>query len=196
MKISLIGNCQMKALTWFIQQLNEDFDVRYIWTPIGMGRFALGQTLRKRSTPTIVDATAAQNYISASDYIIYQPIRPDRIKRYNHEDIQSYGTTSKLISVGCFYYKRSRGKGTNTEKYEQDTGIVGMKERADKFNLDIQPHKIIEKHGAGRLSTRMALHPSCLYFLELTREICTITGWDYYNDDQYDQYLKKQWPYG
>ena len=34
MKISLIGNCQIKALTWFTQQLNSDFDVKYIWTDL------------------------------------------------------------------------------------------------------------------------------------------------------------------
>ena len=30
MKISLLGNCQTKALTWYIQQLNLDFDVKWI----------------------------------------------------------------------------------------------------------------------------------------------------------------------
>jgi len=28
MKISLIGNCQTMALTWYLKQLNKDFDVK------------------------------------------------------------------------------------------------------------------------------------------------------------------------
>lgn len=34
------------------------------------------------------------------------------------------------------------------------------------------------------------------YFLELVREICSKTGWNYYSDEQYNQYLKKGYPFG
>ena len=34
------------------------------------------------------------------------------------------------------------------------------------------------------------------YFLELVREICIKTGWDYYSKEQYNQYLKEGYPFG
>ena len=103
MKISLIGNCQMKGLAWYIQQLDSNFDVKYIWTDIGMGFFAKENVFNDKSTPTIINTKASQNRLLESDYIIYQPIRPSRIKDFNYEDIQKYKDNAKLISIGCFY---------------------------------------------------------------------------------------------
>ena len=192
MKISLIGNCQIKALTWYIQELNSDFDVKYIWVDIGMGAWSKKNVFQGKSTPTIVDTKVSQDRLLESDYIIYQPIRPSRIKDFNYEDIQKYNAQSKLISIGCFYHRKP------TCKREYDASkiqILGMKERAKQFKLDIQPHKIIEQHGVGAVSTNHAYHPKALYFLELAGQICAKTGWDYYSEKQYNQYLKEGYPF-
>ena len=196
MKISLIGNCQTKALSWYIQQLNSDFDVKYIWTDIGMGLWAQNNFFKGKLTPTIVNIKAAQNRLLESDYIIYQPIRPSRIKNFNYEDIKKYKTKSQLISIGCFYCQNPTEKIVDKKKYEEKSGLLGMKQRADKFKLDIQVHKIIELHGVDAVSTDIAYHPKALYFIELVREICVKTGWDYYSDEQYNQYLKEGYPFG
>ena len=197
MNISLIGNCQIKALTWYTQQLNSNFDVKYIWTDIGMDLWGKKNVFKGNLTPTIIDTQASQDRLSKSDYIIYQPIRPSRIKNFNYEDIQKYKDNAKLISIGCFYCKNINTKYlTNTQEYKARTGLLGMKERAEKFSLDIQPHKIIEQHGVDAMATDTAYHPQALYFLELVREICVKTGWDYYSDEQYNRYLKQGYPFG
>jgi hypothetical protein len=73
-----------------------------------------------------------------------------------------------------------------------------MIERAAKYNIDIPAYKLTEKHGS---SIKMndptkPRHPNTVYFLELIREICIITGWDYYSNEQYNQYLKEGFPFG
>jgi len=197
MKITLIGNCQTKALTWYIQQLNSDFDVKYIYTDIGMNDFAKKNHFNGRPTPTIINHKEAKSRLADSNYVIYQPIRPSRVKYFNYKDIQKYVAKSRLISVGCFYCKNVNTTVNNNRKeYEEKTGLLGMKQRADRFRLDIQPHKIIEELGLGAVSTNNAYHPKALYFIELVREICKKTEWKYYSDDQYDQYLKEGYPFG
>tara|TARA_B110000305_G_scaffold194789_1_gene219025 strand:- start:879 stop:1142 length:264 start_codon:yes stop_codon:yes gene_type:complete len=75
--------------------------------------------------------------------------------------------------------------------------LKGMEERAVRFNIDIPAHKIIEKHGAKiTMQEGEARHPHVFYFLELVREICALTGWNYYSDKQYNQYLKEGYPFG
>ena len=214
MKISLIGNCQIKGLAWYLQRINSHFDVQYIWTDIGMGCWAKSQYCPfvprrgrdDRHVPTIENAIQAQARLLDSDYIIYQPIRPSRIQDFNYEDIQKYGGNAKLtsvgcfaklISVGCFYCVNTYTTAlTDNKEYEERTGLLGMKERAEKFNLDIQAHKIIEECGVDAIATDHAYHPKALYFLELVKRICEKTGWDYYNAEQHAKYLKEGFPFG
>jgi len=70
-----------------------------------------------------------------------------------------------------------------------------MIDRANKYNIDIPAHKIIEKHGS-KIQIQRKNHPKVFYFLELVREICKKTDWDYYSDEQYNQYLKEGYPFG
>lgn len=198
MKITLIGNCVNKALTWYIQQLNSDFDVKYIWTDIGMKDFALADRFKGKPTPTIVDTEEAKKRLSESDYIIYHPIRPSRIKYFNYEDIQQYKTSKcKLIPIGVFYLDIGDPNSDNKhDKYIEKTGLIGIKERAQKHNMEIKIHKIIEKYDPADLATSNKYHPKVLFMLELVREICKLTGWKFYSDEQYDQYMKIKYPFG
>lgn len=70
-----------------------------------------------------------------------------------------------------------------------------MIERAKKFNIDIPAHKIIEKHRS-KIKVELPHHPRVFYFLELVREICALTGWDYYSEELYNKCLKKGYPFG
>ena len=196
MKITLLGNCQTKALTWYIQQLDQRFDVKWIWTDIGMDDWAKKQKFRGKSIPTISSTQHAKDILNDSGYIIYQPIRPSRIPDFNYEDIQRYGNSAKLISIGCFYCQKPDEEIIDKKIYQEKTGLIGMKERAKEFQLDIPPHKIIEKYGVDKVATENAYHPRALYFLELVRQICTEISWNYYSDEQYNKYLKEGYPFG
>jgi hypothetical protein len=73
--------------------------------------------------------------------------------------------------------------------------LSGMIRRAKKLNIDIPAHKIIKKYGC-KITMQQENHPHVFYFLELVREICTKTGWNYYSEKQYNQYLKEGYPFG
>ena len=198
MKITLLGNCVNKALTWYIQQLDKDFDVCYIWTDIGMGGFAKRNRFGGKLTPTITDTEEAKKRLSESDVIIYHPIRPTRIKYFNYEDIKQYKTSKcKLIPIGVFFLDKVDPIRDNDEdKYIEKTGLIGIKERAEKHNMEIKIHEIIEKYEVDELATNNNYHPKVLFMLELIREICNLTGWKFYSDEQYDQYMKEKYPFG
>jgi len=196
MKVTLLGNCQMKALTWYIQQLNLNFDVKYVWTDIGFERFqgqcAKEDTFGSRTIPTIVDTQLAKERLSNSNYILYNPIQPSRVKHFNYEDIKQYGANSKLIPIGCFYLNRESPSSGNLKM----RGLMKTKERSEKHNMDIHIHKIIMKYRVDQMATHNKYHPKVLYFLELVREICTLTGWNYYSDEQYNEYSRQRFPFG
>lgn len=70
-----------------------------------------------------------------------------------------------------------------------------MVKRAEEFNIDIPAHKIIEKHRS-EIKIYTVHHPKVFYFLELVREICTLTGWNYYSEEKYTKLFKKGYPFG
>lgn len=197
MKITIIGNCVNKALTWYIQQLNKDFDVKYIWTIPGVSK---DDFFKNKLAPTITNTNEAKKRLSDSDFIIYHPIQPTRVKYFNYKDIKKYETENcKLIPIGVFFLDRSDPSRDNTQstcKYLKKRGLLGIKERAEKHNMEIKIHKIIEKYEPDELTTNNSYHPKVLFILELVREICKLTGWQFYSEEQYDQYITTKYPFG
>jgi len=215
MKITLLGNCQTRALTWYIQQINVNYDVK--WVCIERLKKMGGGWLRSGSGDKFIgiisDTREAINRLKLSDYVIFQHIRPETSENYNVDQIKKHAKNAELISISSFLYK--------PDDPEQKS-LKGMIERAEEFNIDIPAHKIIEKHGVkidtqkriinkrrfqSRIQTiiedrgceiivKQGNHPKVFYFLELVREICELTGWEYYNDEQYNQYLKDGYPFG
>jgi hypothetical protein len=187
MKITLLGNCQTKALTWYIQQLNENFDVKWL-QPEFAREFAWARPgiFREKSTPTITGTENSIERLKRSSFLIYQPISPATSKNFNFEKIKSYNPECNFISISSFFYE---------PEDSQEEALKGMIDRANKYNIDIPAHKIIEKHGA-KIEVQQKNHPKVFYFLELVREICKKTGWDYYSDEQYNQYLEEGYPFG
>ena len=191
MKITLLGNCQTKALTWYIQQLNSNFDVKWVQAEFARGSsWAQPGIFRKKLIPTITGTEDSIQRLKGSSFLIYQPISPATSKNFNFEKIKSYNPECHFISINSFYFYPD---------CQQKTGLPGMINRAKLFNIDIPAHKLVEKHGSNitiEPSTQDPSHPTVFYLLELVREICAKTGWDYYSDIQYNQYLKEGYPFG
>jgi hypothetical protein len=188
MKITLLGNCQTKALTWYIQQINLNFDVKWIcieyFREIGEGW--IKNKFNGKFVETISDTSAAIGRLKLSDYVIFQHLRTQTSENYNLKKIKMYAKNAKLISISRMFYQPD----DPSQKL-----LKGMIKRAKKFNIDIPAHKIIEKHGS-KITMQEINHPHVFYFLELVKEICVKTGWDYYTDEKYDQYLKEGYPFG
>lgn len=189
MKITLLGNCQTKALTWYIEQLNENFDVKWICIDIfGKAGWALTKNFKGKDIPIIFNQNESAKRLKDTDYIIYQHIKPERSKLYNSNIIEKYVSYAQLISISSYIYD----SGSLGKKY-----LKGMVDRANQYSIDIPAHKIIQKHRSKITTTQdLASHPGVFYFLELVREICKKTGWDYYSEEQYNQYLKEGYPFG
>ena len=190
-KITLLGNCQTKALSWYIKQIDLSFDVQWVCLEI----FVEGWGPRPRLygqkvypiTKVITDPCKAIQRLKSSDVIIYQIINEKTSKHYNQEKLSSYiNPNCRAISISSFYYLP---KHPNGELFK------GMVERAKKFNIDIPAHKIIEKHRS-KIKVKMLHHPKVFYFLELVREICKLTGWNYYSEEKYTELFKKGYPFG
>jgi hypothetical protein len=162
--------------------VQPEFGRGYGWAKPGI--------FRKKPTPTITGTEDSMQRLKRSSFLIYQPISPATSKNFNFEKIKSYNPECYFISISSFYFDPD---------CPRQTGLSGMIDRAKRFNIDIPAHKLIEKHGSNikiEPSTQTPAHPTAFYFLELVREICAKTGWDYYSDDQYNQYLKEGYPFG
>jgi len=188
MKITLIGNCQTKALSWYIQQLDQSFCVK--WIRIAKFSKALwaqeqppyGSRFYGKSINIIADIRKSKERLLESDYVIYQNLKILTSLNYHSKVIKKYSPNAKFISISSFYYKHG--------------SILGMKKRAKELKIDIPAHKMIKKHGSKIKAMGRHLHPNAFYFLELVREICEITNWPYYDDKVYNQYLKEGFPFG
>jgi len=185
MKITLLGNCQTMALTFYLQQLNKDFDVQWIQLHGELGKKIASEANHwGKKITKISSIETGIDRLQQSDYVIFQHLRLNTSPHYNFKQLKKHVTKGKLISISSFYY-------------DPDTqqGLFGMINRAKKENIDIPAHKIIEKHGS-KIKIHKQNHPRVFYFLELVREICAKTGWNYYSDEQYNQYLKEGYPFG
>jgi len=193
-KISLIGNCQTLALTWYLQQLNKDFDVQWIQLAGELGnKIASESNAWGKKITKIVSIETGINRLQQSDYVIFQHLKIKTSPHYNLEELKKHVTKGKLISISSFFYDPSDPERFNLKR---------MKQIANKLKIDVSAHKIIEKHGSKITVEKSAKghnkinHPQAFYFLEVVRGICAKTGWDYYSDEQYNQYLKEGYPFG
>jgi hypothetical protein len=134
----------------------------------------------------ITDIQEATNRLQSSDHLIFQHLQSESSENYNLEKIKIHAKNAKLISISSMFY--------NPDDPEQKH-LNGMIERAEKYNIDIPAHKIIQKHGS-KITMQQINHPKVYYFLELVREICAKTGWNYYSEEQYNQYLEEGYPFG
>lgn len=193
MKITLFGNCQTKALSWYIEQLDQSFDVQWICIERFIGeRWVLREKWNGKSfkdqPKVIANTQEAIKRLQSSDYVIYQNIKKESSDNYNARQLQKHVTDGKLLSISSMFYDPDDPR---------EVMLKGMIERAEEYNIDIPAHKIIEKHGSKiTMKSGKNHHPQIFYFLELVREICIKTGWNYYSNKQYKQFLKEAWPFG
>lgn len=184
--ITLLGNCQTKALSWYIQQLDLNFDVKWISIEKFLTGWGPARMFYEKPINVITDIQEATKRLQSSDYLIFQHLHSGSSENYNLEKIKMYAKNAKLISISSMFYE--------PDDLEQKL-LKGMMQRAEDYNIDIPAHKIIEKHGS-KITMKQNNHPHVFYFLELVREICTLTGWNYYSDEQYNEYSRQRFPFG
>lgn len=186
MNITLLGNCQTKALSWYIEQLDQSVDVRWICIEKFLPDWGWRTQFRGKPINIITDVQEGTKRLQSSDYVIFQHIQPRISDNYNTEQLKKYVAGDRLISISSMFYDPADPE----QKY-----FKGMVTRAEKSEITIPAHKLIEKHG-DKITMQDENHPNSFYFLELVRGICGIIGLEYYSDEQYNQYLKDGYPFG
>lgn len=189
-KIALLGNCQTKALSWYINRLPLNIDVRFICMyaefPNKTDGWCEDSYHRGEYISVITDLSKSIEFLKEADFIIYQHIKPETTKYFNYMKIQEYKKQScKLISISSFVYDE-----------DSPETLIGMKERAIKFNINIPAHKILETHSDVIKKLEDKRHPNVYYLLEVVRQICKIANWNFYNDINYNYYIKRGYPWG
>ena len=186
MKITVIGNCQTKALSWYVDQLDQSVDVKWICIEKFLPDWGSQTEFQGKPINVITDVQEGIKRLQSSDYVIFQHIQINTSDNYNTDQLKKHVTRGKLISINSMFY----------DPTDPDQKLLkGMIERAEIFNIDIPAHKIIDKHGS-KITMWAKNHPNVFYFLELVREICNKIDLDYYSDKQYNQYLQKGYPFG
>lgn len=209
--ITLIGNCQAKALCWFIRQLNDSFDVKYICPEyFTKWPFFSSNCLYDKPINTITDTDSGINRLKTSSCVIYQILDRGISEHFRQKNIQQYATEATLISISSFHWHPKHPEF-----------LDGMINRMNKFKIDIPAPSLIEKHPGliklgpirdtgyramnneaySKLSESEAIkthsrHPNAFYFLELVREICNHAGWEFYSDELYSELLDHGFPFG
>lgn len=194
MNITLVGNCQTKALAWYVQQINPSFDVKWIQNRAQLeSPWATSDCFEGKHVPTLTKPEDAIKRLKESSLVIHQ-ILSRKASDYFHTDlIRTYNPDCMFITISVFYLQPD---------HPDMPGLSGMIERETKHNHDIKAHKIFQEH-SDRINIQFTQtgdpvpnHPTCVYFLEVMRKLCEITGWDYYTDEQYNQYLEEKYPFG
>jgi hypothetical protein len=77
MNITLLGNCQTLALTWYFQELNSNFNV--VWIQFEKAEHLKNAMLKDyckgKFISIISDINKGIERLKCSDYIIYQPMQ-------------------------------------------------------------------------------------------------------------------------
>ena len=145
-------------------------------------------SFRGKPVPTVVEKENGIERVMDSSFLIYQHLSSGASDEFNSEKIKLYNPACNFISISSFYFDPD---------IPRENRLSGMIRRAKTHNIDVPSYKIIEQHGPKiEIINSEPNHPSTFYFLELVREICEKTGWSYYSNEQYNQYLKEGYPFG
>lgn len=183
MKCTLIGNCQTLALTKYIELLEQDIDAMWVYLE-AFQHWNLHKAFANQVIQTCRKDEDSIQRLRESDVIIYQPIKAKTSSTFHPDKLKEYAPHAKFISISSLVYDKN-----DMDKWER------MRTRAYKHNIDIPGHIIMEKYG-DRIKMQQKDHPSALYFLVVMEEICKMTGWSYYTDEQYAKVWGMKWPYG
>lgn len=214
MKICTFGNCQTNILAWYIKNLVPQHCVKWIQTidkfkdlPLERGSNVVDLQTRwwyyyrdgivdnsKLMNPIdglLPNSRSSFKYIQECDIVIHQNISPKKSKLFNRDIIhRCFSRNSKVISVSSLYYHPDHHHRTMT----------GMEHRDKTFNVTIPAHKLISqvkdiKIVQDNTGHEQYQHPNAVYFLEVVRQICNLTGLDYYSDEQFKYLLALDFPF-
>lgn len=189
MNISLYGNCQTRALFFYIKKLQPNATIKWLcpdrFFDQQKHKWAWEQYFHGKLVESIYEVQKSINFIQQSDLIIYQNIEPETSPQLNQEIIKKNSkTTAKLISIASYYYDQTTDKPLN--------GMICR----EKVNRPTISAVQLIKNNSSISSLYEANHPSPHYFIDLCGSICSIMNWEKFMENDKKQLLEEGYPFG
>lgn len=177
-KIGFIGNCQMMALSHYINILLKPCNTYWFccnkeWERLPWPRNSkvFGENQTKHN---IFGDDNIKKILPKCDTIIYQPEFNSLNLINNNCNLKH----QKAISISPIL--------VNNFDY--------MERKEKKYNTEISVTKLIKKYQDKKLYIKHDYHPTSFLFLEIVREICHILNIKFYDDAIYDELSNQQYP--
>jgi hypothetical protein len=182
MNITFIGNCQMLSLCYFFQQLLNSTYYKIFWISYSEDFNKHLGLWSNKCKNKITDYDISIKQIKNSDIIIYQNVKINlTLFAYTEKLNELKKNTCRLIQISSIYliYK------------EYDDSIKKLQDRENNNNSNIKVSYIFEKYRNDNLMLTYN-HPKTFLFLEIIKELCILLNVDFFNKDQYDDFLKNE----
>jgi len=189
MRITFIGNCQLMALCFYLQQLpyrnaswicfNDEL-YKAIWHPPQPGLFMKTKHWTDKCKNKIYGIRNAIQEIRTSDIIIYQEVSTDKSYFCNTAKIREFCKTScRLIKLPCIYL----------EYHDYDNSIKELQKRELENNVDIRVSDIFEHYRESNLMLSRN-HPNTFMFMQVMMRLCAVLGFPFLPAHKVNIYLQ------
>jgi hypothetical protein len=214
-RISVVGNCQSEALAWYIRRLPQMREgakngkvvcnwlvaekFREHMKRIYKGKFRnylfLHANAKNRHRLVInnkidhkynlFESQRIRKTLQCSDYVIFQKIKPKTSELLNWQKVKIFADeNAKLISISSFFHEKK------DNKYLKE-----MIKRENELRISLKASELI-KNNKKINSVDQPNHPNVFYFLDLVEKICEINGWEFFNEQEVERFIKLKFPFG
>jgi len=190
MNISLYGNCQTRALFFYIKKLQPNANIKWICPDLAFDKklhgWAHTQKFEGKFVESLYNVHQSIDFIKECDLVIYQNINTVRSPQINQNIIKKHAKqNANLISIASYYYDSSL-----------QNPLDGMISRESKLKLSISSVELIIKNSKIHNVDQVYQHPNVHYFLDLCDSICSIMNWEKFMENDKKELLEEGYPFG
>lgn len=192
MKIATIGNCQLETLSFYIKYLLPDAECYWVsFSDMYPGFLdARNSPLVKKLNSQIKCPYDPTEYIKSCNYIINLNMTERGSPDYHAKALSSLvSPEAQRVSIANFYL----------DVNNLDVTLEGMRRRDQAREVEITIDTLLENFELTNFYPKKPTepnHPPAIYFLELMRHICKKFNWPFFNQADYDMFIKTGFPFG
>ena len=176
MKVTFIGNCQLVALCYYMQQISDDAR----WVCYGPEFLPFLDPWSEKCVNKILDHDGAIARVRDSDVIVYQEVVGWKSTFCNEQTLRALTPSCTLLKVPSIQWD-----------YSDADILKGLQAREIANHVDITASDMFERFKDTKLMLDIC-HPTTFMFLELVREICKRTGLTFFTDEQVARFLENE----
>jgi hypothetical protein len=190
MNIALYGNCQTRALFFYIKKLQPNANIKWICPDLAFDKkvhvWAHTQEFEGKFVESLYNVDKSIDFIKQSDVVIYQNIDTARSPQINQDIIKKHAKQNvDLISISSYYYDSSL-----------KNPLDGMISRESKLKVSISSVELIIKNSNIHSMEQVHNHPNVHYFIDLCESICSMINWKQFSENDKKELLEEGYPFG